>query len=70
MRLPEWRIEEERPVMMPYGLQVAARLRGEVLSNDRLPMSGNAIGDTWVIGDSVWVWVAAPGASSANWIDP
>jgi hypothetical protein len=70
IRLPEWRIGEERPVMMPYGLEVAARLRGKVLSTDRLPMSGNAIGDTWVIGDSVWVWVAAPGASSANWIDP
>jgi hypothetical protein len=70
MRLPEWRIGEERPVMMPYGLQVAARLRGKVLSIDRLPMSGNAIGDTWVVRDSVWVWVAAPGASSANWIDP
>jgi hypothetical protein len=70
MRLPEWRIGEERPVMMPYGLQVAARLRGNVPSTNRLPMSGNAIGDTWVIGDSVWVWVTAPGASSASWVDP
>lgn len=70
MRLPEWRIGEERALTMPYGLQVAARLRGKVLSTDMLPMSGNAIGDTWVIGDSAWVWVAAPGASSANWIDP
>jgi hypothetical protein len=70
MRLPEWRIGEERPVMMPYGLQVAARLKGKVLSTDRLPMSGNAIGDTWVIGDSAWVWVAAPGARSASWVDP
>jgi hypothetical protein len=70
MRLPEWRIGEERSVMMPYGLEVAARLKGKLLSTDRLPMSGNAIGDTWVIGDSVWVWVVAPGASSAGWVDP
>ena len=70
MRLPEWHIGEDRSLMMPYGLQVAARLRGKVLSTDRLPMSGNAIGDTWVIGDSVWVWVAAPGATSASWVDP
>jgi hypothetical protein len=70
VRLPQWRIGEERPVMMPYGLEVAALLKGKLTSTDMLPMSGNAIGDTWVVGDSAWVWVAAPGASSANWIDP
>jgi hypothetical protein len=70
VRLPQWRIGEERPVMMPYGLEVAALLKGKLLSTDMLPMSGNAIGDTWVIGDSAWVWVAAPSAASANWIDP
>jgi hypothetical protein len=70
IRLPEWRVGEERPVMMPYGLEVAARLKGKLISTDMLPMSGNAIGDTWVIGDSAWVWVAAPGAGTANWIDP
>src|SRR4029077_20496082 len=70
VRLPQWRIGEERPVMMPYGLEVSARLKGRLPSTDLLPVSGNAIGDTWVIGDSVWVWVAAPGASSASWIDP
>jgi hypothetical protein len=70
VRLPQWRIGEERSVMMPYGLEVAARLKGKLLSTDMLPMSGNAIGDTWVVGDSAWVWVAAPGTGSANWIDP
>ena len=70
VRLPQWRIGEERPVMMPYGLEVAALLKGKLPSTDMLPMSGNAIGDTWVIGDSAWVWVAAPGAGSANWVDP
>jgi hypothetical protein len=70
IRLPEWRIGEERPVMMPYGVEVAARLKGKLPSIDMLPMYGNAIGDMWVIGDSAWVWVTAPGAGAANWIDP
>ena len=70
VRLPQWRIGEERPVMMPYGLEVAARLKGRLPSTDMLPVSDNAIGDTWIVGDSAWVWVAAPGAGSANWIDP
>ena len=70
IRLPEWRIGEERPVMTPYGLQVSARFKGKLPSTGMLPMFGNAVGDMWVIGDSAWVWVAAPGAGSANWIDP
>jgi hypothetical protein len=59
-----------RPVKMPYGLEVEARLRGRLPSTDVLPMSGNSIGDTWAVGDSAWVWVAAPGTGSASWIDP
>jgi hypothetical protein len=70
VRLPQWQTGEERPVMMPYGLEVEARLKGRLPSTDVLPMAGNAIGDTWVVGDSAWVWVAAPGTGSANWIDP
>jgi hypothetical protein len=70
VRLPQWHIGEGRPVMMPYGLEVEARLKGRLPSTDMLPVSGNAIGDTWVVGDSAWVWVAAPGTGSANWIDP
>ena len=70
IRLPEWRIGEERPVMTPYGLEVRARLRGKLPSADMLPASGNAIGDAWGIGDTAWVWIAAPGTASAKWIDP
>src|SRR6516165_5761369 len=70
VRLPQWRIGEERPVMMPYGLEVAALLKGKLASPDMLPMSGNAIGETWVVGVSAWVWGAAPSASSTSWIDP
>jgi K+ potassium transporter len=70
VRLPQWHVGEERPVMMPYGLEVEARLKGRLPSTDGLPMSGNSIGDAWVVGHSAWVWVAAPGTGSANWIDP
>jgi len=35
-----------------------------------LPQSGNHIGDTWVIGETPWVWLVAPGAAHADWIDP
>ena len=51
VRLPQWRIGEERPMMMPYGLEVSALLKGRLPSTDMLPMSGNSIGDTWVVGD-------------------
>ena len=70
VRLPQWHIGEMRPVKMPYGLEVEARLKGRLPSTDVLPMSGNSIGDTWAVGDSAWVWVAAPGTGSASWIDP
>jgi hypothetical protein len=70
VRLPEWKIGEERPVMMPYGLEVTARLKGRLLSTSMLPLSGNAIGDTWLIAHNAWVWIAAPAADSANWFDP
>jgi hypothetical protein len=55
------RFAEERPVTMPYGVEVAARLKGKLPSAGMLPMFGNAIGDTWVIGDSAWVWGCGPG---------
>ena len=70
IRLPEWRIGEERPVTTPYGLEVSARLKGKLPSADMLPASGNAIGDAWAIGDTAWVWIAAPGTANAKWIDP
>jgi hypothetical protein len=70
IRLPEWRVGEERPVMTPYRLEVTARLKGKLPSANMLPASGNAIGDAWVIGDTAWVWITAPGAPSAKWIDP
>jgi hypothetical protein len=70
VRLPEWRIGEQRPVLMPYNLQVLATLKGRLQSQDVLPSSGNSIGDTWIVGQTPWVWIRAPGAAQADWIDP
>jgi hypothetical protein len=35
-----------------------------------LPQSGNALGDTWIIGQTFSVWIWVPGASRADWNDP
>jgi hypothetical protein len=68
--VPEWRFNEERQLLMPYGLKVLGRYKGGLEAEWMLPQSGNAIGDTWIVGDTPWVWVTAPGAARADWIDP
>ena len=37
---------------------------------DLLPSHGNRIGDLWVVGNTPWVWIWAPGAAHAGWVDP
>jgi hypothetical protein len=56
--------------MMPYNIEVLARYKGRLTSEAILPTDGNAIGDTWAVGDNVWVWLVAPGTSTAQWVDP
>ena len=70
VRLPEWKVGEQRPVMMPYHLEALATYGGRLESQDMLPSSGNQLGDTWVVGNTPWVWIWAPGATRADWIDP
>jgi hypothetical protein len=70
VRLPEWRIGQTRPVLMPYNLEVLATYKGQLGSEAMLPQSGNLLGDMWVAGDTPWVWIWAPGAARADWIDP
>jgi hypothetical protein len=55
---------------MPNGLKVLGRFKGRLDAEWILPASGNSIGDTWAIGDNLLVWIAAPGAGYATWIDP
>jgi len=70
VHLPEWRIGERRPVMMPYNIVALATYKGRLAADWMLPSSGNQIGDMWVIGQTPWVWIWAPGATHADWIDP
>jgi len=70
VRLPEWKLGETRPVTMPCNLEVLATYRGQLQSQDMLPLSGNQLGDTWVVGDTPWVWIRAPGATRADRIGP
>jgi hypothetical protein len=70
VRLPEWKLGEEWQLIMPYGLKVLGRYKGRLDAEWMLPAGGNAIGDRWAIGDNLWVWITAPGASNAAWIDP
>jgi hypothetical protein len=55
---------------MPYGLEVLATYRGERPSQDDLPSQPNRIGDMFVVNGVPFVWIWAPGAAHADWIDP
>jgi hypothetical protein len=58
-------------VTMPYGgLSAVARYKGELPSTSSLPVNGNHIGDAYFVGDVPWIWLAAPGATVAAWVDP
>jgi hypothetical protein len=55
---------------MPYDLQVLATFRGTLRSQDDLPTHRNAISDMYLVAGVPFVWIWAPGASHADWIDP
>jgi hypothetical protein len=55
---------------MPYGIEVLTTYRGELPTIDDLPSHPNRIGDMLVINGVPWVWIFAPGAARADWIDP
>jgi hypothetical protein len=56
---------------MPYdNLEVLATFRGWLPSQDDLPSHPNAIGDMYLVGNVPFVWIFAPGATHADWIDP
>jgi hypothetical protein len=69
--LPQWPIGKVIRVMMPYGLRVSATYRGRLPSEADLPVSGNELGDMFVVGDTTsWLWLVAPNTSTPQWIDP
>jgi hypothetical protein len=55
---------------MPYGLEVRTTYRGELPNQESLPTHHNQIGDMYVVNGVPFVWLFAPGASHASWIDP
>jgi hypothetical protein len=69
VRLPEWRVGEERQLLLPSGLKVLGRLRGSLAATSMLPGNGE-LGDTYAIGENLWVWLVVPGTASGQWIDP
>jgi hypothetical protein len=69
IKLPPWQIDESRLLQMPYGERVVGTLRGFLTNENRLPRVGQ-IGDTWIVGNTPWVWLTVPGTSAPAWIDP
>jgi len=69
VRLP-WKVGSLHRVVMPYNIEVTARYKGVLSSEAKLPKNGNALGDMWMVGSTPWLWLVAPGASQADWIDP
>jgi hypothetical protein len=59
-------------VHMPYGENLKINLRaawdGVLMTQDQLPRTGNHIGDAFMIGKNLFVWVAPGGVG--QWIDP
>lgn len=74
---PPWRITELTPshideshvLMMPYGLEVRATLRGFLGALDQLPRVGH-IGDMYIVENFPWIWLQVPGTSVPTWVDP
>jgi hypothetical protein len=56
---------------MPYqNLEVLGVYLGEKASIDDLPSHPNKIGDMYLVNGVPWIWLFAPGATRAAWIDP
>jgi hypothetical protein len=56
---------------MPYdNLEVIATFRGWLPSQHDLPSHPNQIGDMYLVKGIPFVWLFAPGATHADWIDP
>jgi len=75
--LPQTEADWPAPIMdqrylaeMPYGLEVLATYRGELPAQDDLPSHRNAIGDMYLVAGTPFVWIWAPHAAHADWIDP
>jgi hypothetical protein len=65
------RVGESYLIRMPYqNLQVRARYHGELPTIGDLPTRGNRLGDMYLVGQTPWLWIVAPGAARPTWVDP
>jgi hypothetical protein len=55
---------------MPYNIEASATFKGRLKSENFLPTTNNEIGDMWIVGQTPWIWLQAPGAAKVDWIDP
>jgi hypothetical protein len=62
-------IDETHTIQMPYGEIVNATLRGFLEQENQLPRVGR-VGDMYIVGETPWIWLVAPGAAAATWVDP
>jgi hypothetical protein len=70
VRAPEWQPGQARIMRMPYDMEVQGVLKGSLSDEAFLPRSGNAIGDTWIVGRTPWIWITTPGTAVPQWVDP
>jgi hypothetical protein len=70
--LPSPLVGRQYLATMPYddNLEILATYRGALSSQDDLPSHRNSIGDMYLVGNVPFVWIWAPGARHADWIDP
>jgi hypothetical protein len=56
---------------MPYqNLEALATFKGYLPAENLLPTTNNQIGDMFLVGSTPWIFLLAPGAAKADWIDP
>jgi len=65
------RIGAQYTVHMPYqNLEVLATFKGYLERENLLPTLNNQAGDMYIVDQTPWLWLQAPGADHLDWIDP
>jgi hypothetical protein len=63
---------DQTTLTLPYGIQTLVTVRGYRQSFDQLPLTGNQLGDLYIVGQerTPWVFVVTPGTNFPQWVDP
>jgi len=70
VKLPQCKIGEQRLVELPNGIQALARYKARLANEGMLATGEHSIGDTWAVGENLWIWLYPVGGSAPTWIDP